>query len=140
MVAGGLQCVKNRPVCIGKGIAVEFLRCNPSDLVAVDGACLAVGDRTAKEMQLDGLFRVLVTDDLDLYGVGDRNREFFAEFTLEAVLKRLVCFALPSRKFPQATEMDSRPSTSDKVSSFLEDNACRHSDDGPRTGWDRRAH
>lgn len=83
----------------------EFLCANPLHCRAFERAWFPGSKFTAKELQPDAAFRVMVLDHLHSGANGNFHAEFLAQFTAQAFLEALARLPLASRKLPQSREM-----------------------------------
>ena len=80
-------------------------------------------------MQLDGFFRILVTDDLEWNWNLDANAQFFVQFPLQAFLETFSVFAFSAGKLPEAGKMYAGAALGDEITAVTTDQAGGYFDD-----------
>ncbi len=126
------QRFDQRTVSRGKFVIRHLVRHHPANFLAVQCQGFPPTDRTAKEMQLDGLPRIFVPDHAKMNWRRHVNPQLLPKFTMQATFQRLPRFTLASREFPQAAEVRVRFAPCDQIAPFTKDepgrdlNNCRH--------------
>jgi hypothetical protein len=113
----------------GKFEVLECIARDPFEVLAMQGAGLALEESAFEEFQAHGFVGIIVREFFDESADLDFDSEFFQDFASQTGFERFATFNLAAREFPKIREMIGGPALGDQEFSVPEDQGGSHVDD-----------